>query len=89
MKLLTVDFSPISYHFIPLGLKYCHQHPVLKHPESYVLPLIIEIKFYTHIKPQKKIVALNVLIFTFLICRGEDKRDSEVNGVRITRFSVL
>ena len=29
MKLLTVQFSPTSYHFIPLWSKFSPQHPVL------------------------------------------------------------
>jgi hypothetical protein len=31
MKLLIRQFSPTSYHFIPLQAKYSPQHPVLKH----------------------------------------------------------
>jgi hypothetical protein len=38
MKLLIMQFSPTSYHFIPLWSKYSPQHPVLKHPESIFLP---------------------------------------------------
>jgi hypothetical protein len=34
MKLLFVQFSPISYHFISLRSKYSPQRPVLRHPES-------------------------------------------------------
>jgi hypothetical protein len=32
MKLLIMQFSPTSCHFIPLWYKYSPQHPVLKHP---------------------------------------------------------
>jgi hypothetical protein len=32
MKLLIMQFSPTTYHFIPLRLKYSPQHPVLRHP---------------------------------------------------------
>jgi hypothetical protein len=32
MKLLIVQFSPTSCHFISLWSKYSSQHPVLKHP---------------------------------------------------------
>jgi hypothetical protein len=32
MKLLIMQFSPISCHFISLRSKYSPQHPVLKHP---------------------------------------------------------
>jgi hypothetical protein len=33
MKLLIMQLSPTSYHFIPLRSKYFPQHPVLKHPD--------------------------------------------------------
>jgi hypothetical protein len=32
MKLLIMQFSPVSYYFIPLGSKYPPQHPVLRPP---------------------------------------------------------
>jgi hypothetical protein len=38
MKLLILQFSPISYHFISLGIKYSPQHPLLKHPQSMFIP---------------------------------------------------
>jgi hypothetical protein len=38
MKLLTVQFSPLSCYFLPLMSKYSPQHPVLKHPQSVFLP---------------------------------------------------
>jgi hypothetical protein len=34
MKLLIMQLSQISYHFIHLPSKYSSQHPVLKHPQS-------------------------------------------------------
>jgi putative component of membrane protein insertase Oxa1/YidC/SpoIIIJ protein YidD len=37
MKLLILQFSPTSCHFIPLCSKYS-QHPVIKHPQSMFLP---------------------------------------------------
>jgi hypothetical protein len=37
MKLLIMQFSPTSNHFISLRLKYSPQHPVLKHPQSLFL----------------------------------------------------
>jgi hypothetical protein len=37
MKLVIKQFSPASYHFIPLRSKYSPQHPVLKHPHSVFL----------------------------------------------------
>jgi hypothetical protein len=38
MKLLIMQFSPISCHFISLRTKYSPQHPVHKHPQSMILP---------------------------------------------------
>jgi hypothetical protein len=38
MKLVIMQLSPASYHFIPLRSKYSPQHPVLKHPPSMFLP---------------------------------------------------
>jgi hypothetical protein len=34
MKLLIMQFSQTSCHFISLRSKYSPQHPVLKHPQS-------------------------------------------------------
>jgi hypothetical protein len=34
MKLLVMQFSPPSRHFIHLGSKYSSQHPILRHPQS-------------------------------------------------------
>jgi hypothetical protein len=38
MKLLIMQFSPTSCHFISLRSKYSPQHPVLKHPQSMFPP---------------------------------------------------
>jgi hypothetical protein len=38
MKLLIIQFSPTSYHFIPLRSKYSPHYPLLKHPVSVFLP---------------------------------------------------
>jgi hypothetical protein len=38
MKLLIMQFSPASCHFIPLRPKKLPQHPVLRHPQSVFLP---------------------------------------------------
>jgi hypothetical protein len=35
MKLLTMQFYPTSYHFIPLRSRYSPQHPFLQHPQSF------------------------------------------------------
>jgi hypothetical protein len=36
-----MQFSPISYNFIPFRSKYSSQHPLLKYPQVYFVPLII------------------------------------------------
>jgi hypothetical protein len=38
MKLLIMQFSRISCHFISLRFEYSPQHPVLKRPQSMFLP---------------------------------------------------
>jgi hypothetical protein len=38
MKLLIMQFSLTSLHFISLRSKYSSQHPVLKHPQSMFFP---------------------------------------------------
>jgi hypothetical protein len=54
MKILIVQFPPISRHFLSLQFKYS-QHPVLKHPQSVCFPLMFETKFCTHTEPQAKL----------------------------------
>jgi hypothetical protein len=34
MRLLIMQSSPVSSHFLPLRSKYCPQHHVLRHPNS-------------------------------------------------------
>jgi hypothetical protein len=38
MKLLVMQFPPMSRHFIPRRSKYSLQYPVLKHPQYIFLP---------------------------------------------------
>jgi hypothetical protein len=56
MKLLFMQFSPFSRHFISLRSKYSPLHPVLKQP-SYMPPplLMLETKFDTHTKLPAKL----------------------------------
>jgi len=51
MKLLIMQSSPASCHFLYLRSIYSPQHP----PLMYVLPLIWGTKFHTHTKQQVKI----------------------------------
>jgi hypothetical protein len=55
MKLLILQFSPISRHFNSLPSKNSSQDPVLKHPQSMFLPLCQETKFHNPIEPQAKL----------------------------------
>jgi hypothetical protein len=73
MKLLIMQFSPISCHFISLRTKYSPQHPVLKHPQSMFLPEC-EIPISHPYGITGKIKFLYILIFTLLDSRREDKR---------------
>jgi hypothetical protein len=51
MKLLIMQSSPVSCHFLPLRYKYSPQHPVFKHPQSIVLDL--GTRFRTHTTQQE------------------------------------
>jgi hypothetical protein len=73
MKLLILQPSLASRYFLPLRSKYSPQHPVLKHPQIYSLPLVSEIKLHTNTKTGK-IIVLCILIFKILDRRWEDRR---------------
>jgi hypothetical protein len=49
-----MQFSPLSCQFIPFGTKYSTQHPVLKHSQSVIFPLMWETKFHNHTKQKVK-----------------------------------
>jgi len=38
MKLLNMQSSPATCNFLPLWSTYCHEHPVLNHPQSIFFP---------------------------------------------------
>jgi hypothetical protein len=69
MKVVIMQFSPISRHFISLRIKYSPQHPVLQYPQSYVLS---ETKFphalalQKWILPTDRIYGLHVIISTLV-----------------------
>jgi hypothetical protein len=66
MKLLSIQFSPTSRHFISLVSKYSPQHPVLKHP-SLCPSLNGRYQVLHTYRTKCKIIVLCILIFTFLI----------------------
>jgi hypothetical protein len=75
MKLLTVQFSLIAYHFINPQSKYVFSSaPCSQIPSVYVFPLMPESTFYTHTELQEKNMFLYIIIFTCLDCRREDKK---------------
>jgi hypothetical protein len=65
MKLLIMQHSPASRHFLPLMSKYSPQHPVLKHPQSMFF-LNVRIQVSYSFKTEGKTIVLCILIFTFI-----------------------
>jgi hypothetical protein len=68
MKILIMQFSAPSHHFIPFS-----PNILLSTLLVYVTPLMSETKFHTHTEPQAKLVSY-ILIFMFLDSRQEDIR---------------
>jgi hypothetical protein len=73
MKLLIMQFSPTSCHFISLWSKYSRQHPVLKHPQS-MFPLKVIDQFSHQYETTGKIIDLYIIIFMLLDSRREYKK---------------
>jgi hypothetical protein len=55
MKLIVMQISSPSGHFMPLHSKYSPQHSVLKHLQFFVPPLMLETKLQTYREPQEKL----------------------------------
>jgi uncharacterized protein with HEPN domain len=69
MKLLIMQFSPISRHFMRLRYRYSAQHPVPKHPQSRNVRDKVLHPYVT----TDKIIVLYIIIFMFLDSRRKDK----------------
>jgi hypothetical protein len=65
MKLLIMQSSPASRHFLPLRSKYSPWHSVLKHPQSCSSISVRDQVSYPH-KITGKITVLYILIFMSL-----------------------
>jgi hypothetical protein len=63
-KLLAMQISPMSSHFIPLRSKYSPQHPVLKHPSLCSYLSDRDQVSHPH-RTTGKIIMLHILIFNF------------------------
>jgi hypothetical protein len=53
IKLLVMQFPPISHHFTPLRSKYSPQHPVFKH-RQWFLWISTTISFQNTIRPSRE-----------------------------------
>jgi hypothetical protein len=82
MKLLIMQFHPISRHFISLRSKYSPQHPVLKHPQVFVPPLMSQNKFHT-IENHRK---YNFVYSTFYVFRQQTRRQNVTMVASIIRI---
>jgi hypothetical protein len=69
MKLLIMQFSVSSYHFIPLRSRYSPQHPLLKYPQSMCFSYVLN-----PYKTTGYIIVLYTLSFMFLDSRRGDRR---------------
>jgi hypothetical protein len=71
-KLLIIQFSPTSCHFVKLWSKRSPQHPVLKHPQSMFLNVRDQVSHPC--RTIGKIINLYTHVLTFLDRRREDKK---------------
>jgi hypothetical protein len=79
MKLVIIQFSPASCHFIPHQSKCFPQHPVFKYPQLVIFP--IETKFDIHTKLQEN---YSYVYFNFYIFRERKKREKscKLHGIK-------
>jgi len=76
MKLLIMQSSPASCHFLLLRSKYSPQHPVLKKPPSVLCcsSRSVRDQVSSPYKTTSEIMVLYILIFKFLERKREEKR---------------
>ena len=72
MKLLIMQFSPVSCSFLPLSLTYLPQHHILEHPQPMFFPQCKRPSF-TPIWKYIKTKLLYVYTVMFLERKGEDR----------------
>jgi hypothetical protein len=84
MKLLILQFSPTSCHFLSFRSKYPPHSPALKPTQSVFLPLYHDHSYRT----TGKMIVLCILIFTFLYIRRGKKEGSGLNGIKHYQNSI-
>ena len=60
MWLLIIQFSPVSYYFLPLRPKNLIQQTVIDYPQPMFFSLTWDTMFYTHIKESHSCVYFNI-----------------------------
>jgi hypothetical protein len=73
MKLLIMQSSPASCHFLPLRSRDSPEHPVLKHPPSVFLPERERDQVTHQNNIAGKITVTYILVFKFLDDRRKEK----------------
>jgi hypothetical protein len=73
--------APASYYFVPHRSRYSAQHPVLKHPQSYVLSSMPETKFHIRSK-------LQAIYFILYVSRQQTRKQKALHWM-VPAFSLL
>jgi hypothetical protein len=89
MKLLIMQFPPISRHIIPLRSKYSPQHPVIKHPHILSLGNIYTEIFSSGLGLEARLTTLlcgnNIYIYIYLFIVARSK--AAKTGCSLAKFS--